>query len=126
MLKWKVDITYLMVYLIGMRIFSMYVGTTERPYLLRGFHNPPGSPHLSPEAVWVTESLVSTVEVEAVDQSCNNTEPRHVLLQVVRLLGYVEEGTLRLRLVVLVDLVKTLVLRGVSLRQVPMVRCVRG
>lgn len=74
----------------------------------------------------MAKALVSAVEIEAVDQLGDHAQPRHVLLQVVSLLGDIEQGTLRLRLVLVLDLIQPLVLGGVCVVHVSVVGGVGG
>ena len=63
-------------------------------YLSSSFHDPFSSSHLSPVAIWMTETLMSAEKVKAVDEFGDNSEPRHVLFQMVFFFWDQEQGVL--------------------------------
>ena len=63
-------------------------------YLSTSFHDPFSSSHLSPVAIRMTETLVSTEKVEAVDEFGDNSQPRHVLFKMVFFFWDQEQGVL--------------------------------
>ena len=64
-------------------------------YPSSSLHDPLSGPHLSSVAVWMAEALVGAEEVEAVHELGDNPQPRHVLLEMLLLLGQQKQRLLR-------------------------------